>query len=176
MLVMESTGTPLAMPPTHGPIHKRHVLYPDAYAWYVLASALDVMVTVTVLVHLGAREVNTIAQWTIEHSGTWGLIALKFVSVIVVIAICEHIGRRRATIGRTLAVVAIFGSLLPVTAALSQVAYLTATGRLLIQDWPPQDDYGTPRLRHFREGDAPAPTEPVSATSEPEAPIWVRTE
>src|SRR5262245_4089370 len=104
MLVMQGTQTPQTVPPTHGPIHTRHVLYPDAYSWYVLASALDVMVTVTVLVHLGAREVNTIARWTIDHSGTWGLIALKFLSVIVVIVICEHIGRRRATIGRSLAV------------------------------------------------------------------------
>src|SRR2546426_5662337 len=71
------------------PPHRRPVLYPDRYAWYVLASSLDVMVTVTLLVHLGGREVNSFAQWSIERFGTWGLIGLKFLSVILVVAICE---------------------------------------------------------------------------------------
>jgi hypothetical protein len=152
--------------PTHGPIHRRHVLYPDTYAWYVLASALDVMVTVAVLVHLGAREVNTFAQWTIEEFGTWGLIGLKFISVVIVVAICEHIGRQRQRLGRTLAVAAIFASLLPVTAALTQVAYLTTTGRLVIQEWPQKYDEFGPFPRSRPRDDAPPQSAPVS-TSEP---------
>lgn len=115
---------------------RRAVLYPDRYAWYVLASALDIMVTVTVLVHLGAREVNTFAQWSIDQFGTWGLIGLKFLSVILVLCICEFIGRRRERTGRMLATLAIALSLLPVTAALAQVAFLLATGRLELQEWP----------------------------------------
>lgn len=118
------------------PIHRRHVLYPDRYAWYVLASALDIMVTVTVLVHLGAREVNTFAQWSIEHFGTWGLIGLKFLSVILVVVICEHIGRRRPRTGAALATTAIFLSLLPVAAAISQIVYYTSTGQLIVEQWP----------------------------------------
>lgn len=124
------------------PIHLRHVLYPDRYAWYVLASALDVMVTITVLVHLGAREVNTFAQWSIEQFGNWGLIGLKFLSVIVVVLICEYIGRRRRRLGAALATAAIFLSLIPVVAAMSQVVYLTATGKLVIQSWPPVEQAG----------------------------------
>jgi|SoiMethySBSTD1v2_1073268.scaffolds.fasta_scaffold925160_2 hypothetical protein len=174
MFAMQGTSPPLIAPPTHGPIHKRHVLYPDAYAWYVLASALDVMITVTVLVHFGAREVNTFAQWTIDLSGTWGLIALKFISVIVVVAICEHIGRKKMHLGRMLAIGAIFVSLLPVTAALSQVAYLTATGRLLIQDWPPEHGVA-PRPPRQRNGGEPVTTESISATSEHQ-PVWATTE
>src|SRR3954464_993197 len=99
-------------------LYARHVLYPDRYAWYVLASALDVMVTVTVLVHLGAREVNTFAQWSIEHFGTWGLISLKFISVVLVVGICEFVGRRRPKMGQLLATLAIFASLTPVLAAM----------------------------------------------------------
>ncbi len=126
------------------PIHRGDMLYPDRYAWYVLVSALDIMVTVKLLVHLGrregealegavvAREANTFAQWTIEQFGTWGLIGLKFLSVVVVVAICEYIGRRHERAGRRLAFAAIFLSLIPIAAALVQVAYLTFTGDLVI--------------------------------------------
>lgn len=122
------------------PFHRRAVLYPDRYAWYVLASALDIMVTVTVLVHLGAREVNTFAQWSIERFGTWGLIGLKFLSVIAVVAICEHVGRRRPRLGASLATIAIFLSLLPVAAALAQVLYFTVRGELVVTEWPRTPD------------------------------------
>ena len=128
--------------PQAAPIHRRHVLYPDRYAWYVLASSLDIMVTVTVLVHLGAREVNTFAQWSIERFGTWGLIGLKFLSVIVVVAICEHIGRRKPRLGATLATAAILLSLVPVFAAITQVIVLTSRGELVITEWPPVEQAG----------------------------------
>jgi len=114
----------------------RPVLYPDRYAWYVLASALDIMLTVTVLVHLRGREVNTLAQWSIDHFGTWGLIGLKFLSVILVVCICEYVGRHRLHLGRTLATIAIAASLLPVTAALLQIGALTLQGRISWMDGP----------------------------------------
>jgi uncharacterized membrane protein len=114
-----------------------HVLYPDRYVWYVLVSALDIMITVTVLVHLGMREANTFAQWSINQFGTWGLIGLKFLSVILVVLICEYIGRRDAARGRRLTVVAIAVSVFPVTAALLQVAYLAIWGDVYWEQWPP---------------------------------------
>ena len=116
-----------------------HALYPNHYAWYVFASALDIMVTVVVLVHLGAREVNTIAQASIDLFVTWGLIGLKFASVLVVVAICEFIGRRRKDLGRRLAGAAIALSLFPVGAAVAQVAVLRARGTLVVEDWPPRE-------------------------------------
>jgi uncharacterized membrane protein len=117
------------------PVH-RPVLYPDRYVWYVLVSALDIMLTVTVLAHLGMREANTFAQWSIDQFGTWGLIGLKFLSVIAVVMICEFIGRRDGRRGRRLATAAIAISLLPITAALSQTAYLAAWGDVRWEDWP----------------------------------------
>jgi uncharacterized membrane protein len=117
---------------------RRPVLYPDQYAWYVLASALDIMVTVSVLLHLGAREANLIAQRSIELFGTWGLIGLKFVSVALVVAICEYVGRRRPRAGRWLAIVAIFMSLFPVAAAIVQATVLGIRGELVVQNWPPE--------------------------------------
>lgn len=115
----------------------RHVLYPDRYAWYVLVSALDIMITVTVLVHLGMREANTFAQWSINEFGTWGLIGLKFTSVIAVVLICEYIGRRDLGRGRRLSATAIAISLFPITAALVQVAYLAVWGDVYWEQWPP---------------------------------------
>jgi uncharacterized membrane protein len=110
---------------------RRHVLYPDRYAWYVLASALDIIVTVAVLKHLGAREINTFAQRSIELFGTWGLIGLKFVSVILVVVICEYIGRSNERLGRRVATFAIVLSLFPVMAALGQVLYLMLRDELV---------------------------------------------
>jgi uncharacterized membrane protein len=137
---MDASGPTSA--PIEAPIHRRPVLYPDRYAWYVLASALDIMVTVSVLVHLGAREVNSFAQWSIERFGTWGLIGLKFLSVVLVVSICEHVGRRRPRAGAALATAAIFLSLIPVAAALAQVVYYTARGELVITDWPRTEQAG----------------------------------
>jgi len=108
----------------------RHVLYPDRYAWYVLVSALDIILTVTVLKHLGMREANTFAQWSINQFGTWGLIGLKFLSVIVVVLICEYIGNREIGRGRRLTTIAILISIFPVTAALVQVGYLGMGGEI----------------------------------------------
>ena len=85
---------------------------------------MDIILTVTVLVHLGMREANTFAQWSIDHFGTWGLVGLKFLSVIVVVLICEYIGRRDAKRGGRLAYIAIGLSLIPITAAIAQIAYI----------------------------------------------------
>lgn len=109
---------------------RRHVLYPERYAWYVLASALDVIITVTVLVHLGAEEINTFAQKSIDLFGTWGLIGLKFLSVILVVTICEFVGRRRPRAGSRLASAAIGLSLIPIGAATAQILVILIAGEL----------------------------------------------
>ena len=109
---------------------QRPVLYPNQYVWYVFATSLDIMVTVFVLSHLGMREANTFAQWSIAQFGTWGLIGLKFITVVLVVAICEFVGRRNHLAGRRLACWSILASLLPVIAALVQVAYLLTLGDL----------------------------------------------
>lgn len=112
------------------------VLYPDRYVWYVLVSAMDIVVTVSVLVHYGAREVNSIAQASIELFGTWGLIGLKFLTLVIVVAICEYIGRRRRRLGATIATIAVVASLSPVIAASVQVFWLWAHGELAHTEWP----------------------------------------
>lgn len=109
-----------------------HVLYPNLYTWFVLAGFLDVIVTVFVLTHLGAREVNMLAVEYIDLFGTWGLIALKAGTILVVVLVCELIGRYRRRLGRTIAVGAIIVSMLPVAAALAQTGWLLARGDLVV--------------------------------------------
>lgn len=128
---MNEPAAPGARTPRFGP-----VLYPDRYAWYILVSTMDIVVTVMVLVHYGAREVNSIAQASIELFGTWGLIGLKFLTLIIVIAICEFVGRRNPRMGRNVATIAIALSLFPVFAAFVQVVTLWSAGELWFSDWP----------------------------------------
>jgi len=127
---------------------RRAVLYPDGYAWYVLASALDIIVTVTVLKYLGFREVNSFAQKSIDYFGTWGLIGLKFLSVIVVVFICEYIGRRNQRTGRKLVAVAIVLSLFPVLFAIAQIIWGITRGDLIRTDWPRHDLDVVPSFPH----------------------------
>lgn len=101
-------------------VHRRHVLYPTQYAWYVLVSSLDLIMTNTVMHHFGAREVNTIADKAIQLFGFWGLIGLKFATVAVVVGICEFVGMRRPATGRKVAEWAVAISAVPVVLAMVQ--------------------------------------------------------
>jgi hypothetical protein len=129
----QENGTPSPPPKKEPRWHKSPVLYPRQYGWYVIASTLNIVVTVFVLVQYHAQEVNSLAQRSIELFGTWGLVGLKFLTLALVVSICEYVGRRRPRLGKTLAVIAIFASLFPVCAAAVQVLYLWATGELLYQ-------------------------------------------
>jgi hypothetical protein len=106
----------------------RHVLYPNHYTWYVLVSSLDLIMTNTVMHHFGAREVNTIADMAIRHFGFWGLIALKFATVVLVVFICEHVGRKRPLLGKKIASWAVAISAVPVVVAVVQVVLHAALG------------------------------------------------
>lgn len=99
----------------------KRAMYPDHYAWYILASSLDVMVTYFIIWRLGGREVNAVANHLLEMFGHWGLILLKFSSIIVVVAICEWLGRLNVSRGRMLATAAIIISAFPVGAGLVQI-------------------------------------------------------
>lgn len=104
---------------------RRSVLFPDHYAWYVLAATLDVIVTHQILHEFQGSEVNKIADALIARYGLLGMIGLKYSSIIVVVLICEFIGRRNVRLGRRLAVAAICLSALPVGVGLLQLAVWT---------------------------------------------------
>lgn len=119
------TDTPRAAPTTAvaKPLDVlwKHALYPDHYAWYILASSLDVMVTYFIIWRLGGREVNAVANHLVQQFGHWGLIMLKFSSIVLVVAICEWVGRQKELRGRRLAIAAVVISALPVGAGLVQI-------------------------------------------------------
>jgi hypothetical protein len=117
----------------------RIALYPNHYAWYILAASLDIMLTYLIVWGLGGREVNAIAQKFIDALGHWGLILLKFSTVILVIAICEFVGRRRHTLGRLLAIAAVCITALPIGAAILQFLAWTHWGLIEVPgvDPPP---------------------------------------
>lgn len=95
--------------------------YPDLYAWYILASSLDIMMTYLIVWKFGGREVNGIAQQFIDLLGHWGLILLKFSTVILVVLICEVIAKRSDKAGKMLATAAIVISAMPVGLAILQI-------------------------------------------------------
>ncbi len=96
------------------------MLYPNAYAWFVLASAMDVMVTCCVLA-MGGSEMNYLAALVILRWDMWGLILYKFSLVTLVIICCEEIGRRRSTTGKSLALTAVAMTSVPVMLGVGQL-------------------------------------------------------
>lgn len=95
--------------------------YPNHYAWFVLASTLDVIVTHTILHYFAGREVNKIADALIQRFGLWGMIALKYVVVIIFVLFCEYVGRHHPARGKFLVTVGIIVSALPVGYGLLQI-------------------------------------------------------
>lgn len=99
----------------------KHVLFPDHYCWYVLACAIDLVLTNTMLHHFGGIEVNGLAARIIEAGGFGGLIAFKMATAVLVIAICEHIGRVRQATAKRVAEWAIAISAIPSVLSLTQL-------------------------------------------------------
>ncbi len=87
--------------------------YPSAYAWLLLFSALDVILTWVILGMYG-REVNPIARWVIDHWALNGMIVYKFALITVFILICEAVGHLREATGRSLSRVSVLIAAAPV--------------------------------------------------------------
>ncbi len=100
--------------------------YQNSYVWLVLVSALDVMLTLVVLVGLDGYEVNPVAAAVIHHKGFAWAIVFKFAIVVLVILICEAVGRLEDRTGRTLAKAAVFISALPVAYTFALLFRFTA--------------------------------------------------
>jgi len=92
--------------------------YPNAYMWFVFLSAMDVMVTTSIL-YLGGREVNPIADAVIQRFGTPGMVVYKFIIVAVIVIICEFVGRRKRGAGRVIAYCGVGLTMVPVLLGLS---------------------------------------------------------
>ncbi len=99
------------------------VLYPNVYVWYVLLASLDVMLT-AVIVAAGGHEVNSLADRVLGRWGLPGLVVFKFSLVLLVVAICEVVGRRNDRTGRKLAEWAVAITAIPVVVSLVQLLAL----------------------------------------------------
>jgi hypothetical protein len=89
------------------------VLFPNAYVWLVLVSALDLMLT-WVILHVGGYEGNALAAAVVERWGLRGLIAFKLAIVVLVIILCEWAGRHKRNAGLRLAVISIVITCVPI--------------------------------------------------------------
>lgn len=119
--------TPMSTPlpqdraaPADGPLYAAPVLFPDAYVWFVLLSAMDIMLTRLIL-YFDGYEVNPVARWIIETGGLPGMVVYKFALVLIVITICELVGRVRPRVGRRLAEWAAAITVVPVALAALQL-------------------------------------------------------
>ena len=107
-------------------------LYPDAYAWFIFLASLDIMLTYLILHPLlfshdgfGAeprgQEANAVANEVIQRWDVAGMVVFKFALVMVVVFICEIIGRRRDEAGRRIAEWAVAITSIPIVVALTQM-------------------------------------------------------
>jgi len=119
--------TPAAPPaPADRSLLLQAATYPTVYTWYVFLSSLDIMFTWVVL-HAGGREENVLADWIIEQFNLPGLVLFKFCLVVLVVLICEVVGRRNAALGRTLGRWILLISAFPVAVGGSHVLRILMT-------------------------------------------------
>ncbi len=99
---------------TRGLFTTRPMLFPNAYTWLLLLSAMDIMLTWVILSHPHGQEVNALANMVIQRFGLEGAIIYKFGLVLFFIVLCEFIGRLRLSSGRGLSRVGIAIAAFPV--------------------------------------------------------------
>ena len=88
--------------------------YQNAYVWLVLVSALDILLTAMVLHTWSGNEVNPVVEAIIHKKGFAWIVPFKLAMCILVIIICEVVGRHRNQLGHRLAVTAVIISAFPV--------------------------------------------------------------
>jgi hypothetical protein len=92
---------------------RKVVLFPNLYLWLVFVASIDIMLTRLVL-FFGGTEINPIAALVIKQFGIPGMTAFKFSIVILVVMVCEFVGRVRWSTARNLVVFAVAISAFPV--------------------------------------------------------------
>jgi hypothetical protein len=104
---------PQTRPPANAPLWRRAALYPEQYTWYVFLSSLDLLFTWRILI-AGGTEVNSLADWIIDRHDVPGMVGFKLSLVVIVVIVCEIVGRFRPTAGAKLARWAVVISAFPV--------------------------------------------------------------
>lgn len=99
----------------------RHMHYPNAYAWLLLLSAMDIMLTWTIF-YFGGHEVNPIAKKVIDIWGLNGMIIYKFLLIMIFIGICEIVATLREPTGKMLSRISVMIAAFPVIWSLTLLA------------------------------------------------------
>lgn len=110
-------SSPAPPPPGHNRLFLlRTALFPQHYLWFVFVSSLDIMFTWLILRYGEERasEVNPFADAVIADRGLPGLVVFKFLCVVLVVLICEIVGRLRPKTGLWLARLAVVLAAYPV--------------------------------------------------------------
>lgn len=103
------------------PITRRTLAFGHLYFWYIVLATLDLVTTVIIL-NLGGREANGIADLVLQAAGPGGLLVMKYASVMLVVCICEYVAERRPRTGRFVVLAAIVLSAFPVVVGWTQLA------------------------------------------------------
>lgn len=96
------------------------ILYPKTYAAFLMVAAMDVICTWMVL-SLGGREINVIANMLLQRWDVHGLLLLKFGVCVMVLLTCEFVGRRRPITAIRLGIAAIVLNIFPVVVGTTQL-------------------------------------------------------
>jgi len=99
----------------------RQMRYPNSYAWLLLLSSMDIMLTWVILL-FGGSEVNPVARWIIDHYNLMGMIIYKFALIVFFIAICEIVGTLRDSTGWLLSKLSVMIACVPVAWAMYLLA------------------------------------------------------
>ena len=98
------------------------MLYENTYVWFVFLSCLDILLTWCVLYRGVGIEANGLAAWVIARFGRVGMVVFKLALVVVVILICEAVGRRNHAAGHKLARIAAGVTAVPLVIAITLLA------------------------------------------------------
>ena len=103
------------------------MLFPNLYTWFVLVASLDIITTWSIL-WLGGEERNPLADFILTVGDMPLMVTFKLTMTVLVVVICEVVGRRHAGTARKLALFAVGASSIPVVWGVTQLwlAYVVA--------------------------------------------------
>ena len=86
---------------------------PQRYCWLVIGGTLDIVLTMFIL-SLGGQEANPLAEAMLITHGPTGMIAYKYLLILLAIIGCEFVARRKLNIARVLSTILILIHFAPV--------------------------------------------------------------
>lgn len=103
--------------------------YLDIHAWFLCLALLDVVLT-TIILRLGGSEANAVARGVLHAAGVEGMVAFKFAAAVLVLCICEAVGRRREPLGRNIALFGVAANTVAVTLGAMYLVLFSTAGYL----------------------------------------------